>query len=229
MDFFNQLTQIMPSSYTFNMLDIFTVLTITLLLSSIIAWTYNRTHSGISYSKSYVLNLVIMALVVACVMLIVGSNIARAFTLIGALSIVRFRNAIKDPMDVGYIFLSMAVGMACGTRFYSMAIVMTLFITSTIFLLTYIDFGSRDGGSDLLKILLSSNADLDKDIKPIIKKHVSSFHIMNISQVLENQREVNLSTTFRKESSRMNLINDLQELELIHKVELFHGESFVQI
>ncbi len=70
--------------------------------------------------------IVLLGLVVAIVMLIVGTDIARAFTLVGALSIVRFRNAIKETRDVGYIFYIMAVGIACGTRFYALGVFFTL-------------------------------------------------------------------------------------------------------
>ena len=84
-----------------------------------IGLVYRLTHRGISYSQSYVQTLVMMGMVVSLIMLVVGSNIARAFALVGALSIIRFRNAIKETRDVGFIFFAMAIGMATGTRFYT--------------------------------------------------------------------------------------------------------------
>ena len=106
------------------------VLTIVLsfVLTMMIAFVYRATHRGTSYSQSFVQTLIILSMVVGVVMLIIGSNIARAFTLVGALSIVRFRNAVKETRDVGFIFFAMAIGMACGTRFYLLAIVSTLVI-----------------------------------------------------------------------------------------------------
>ena len=83
-------------------------LSLSFVLSSIIGWVYKFTHWNVSYSQSYVQTLVIVGMVISLVMLVVGSNIARAFALVGALSVVRFRNAIKETRDVGFIFLVMA-------------------------------------------------------------------------------------------------------------------------
>ena len=98
--------------------DVTTALCLSFALSLVIAWIYRATHQGVSYSQQYVHTLVLMGTVVALIMLIIGSNVARAFALVGALSIIRFRNAVKETRDVGFIFLVMALGMAVGTRFY---------------------------------------------------------------------------------------------------------------
>ena len=68
-----------------------------------------------------------MSVTVAFIMLIIGSNLARAFSLVGALSIVRYRNAVKDTQDISYIFMALAIGMAAGTKLYLYAIIFTLF------------------------------------------------------------------------------------------------------
>ena len=97
-----------------------------------IGWVYRATHRNISYSQSYVQTLVILGMLISLIMLVVGSNIARAFALVGALSVVRFRNAIKETRDVGFIFLVMGVGMACGTRFYLLAVAAAVAISLVI-------------------------------------------------------------------------------------------------
>ena len=102
------------------------------MLSAVIGWVYRATHRNVSYSQSYVQTLVILGMLISLIMLVVGSNIARAFALVGALSVVRFRNAIKETRDVGFIFLVMGVGMAVGTRFYLLAIVATVAICLVI-------------------------------------------------------------------------------------------------
>ena len=76
-----------------------------------------------------------MGMIVSLIMLVVGSNIARAFALVGALSIIRFRNAIKETRDVGFIFFAMAIGMAIGTRFYSLAVVATVAISAAMLIM----------------------------------------------------------------------------------------------
>ena len=83
-----------------------------------------------------------MGMVVSIIMLIVGANIARAFSLVGALSIIRFRNAIKETRDVGFVFFAMAIGMATGTKFYLLAIVAAVIISLVILLLTELVYSS---------------------------------------------------------------------------------------
>ncbi|MFD6951298.1 hypothetical protein A6A08_22815 [Nocardiopsis sp. TSRI0078] len=122
-------------SGTFSVMDVVLSLVLALVTSLAVAWTYRATHRNISYSQSYVHTLIILGMLIALIMLVVGSNIARAFALVGALSVVRFRNAIKETRDVGFIFLVMAVGMACGTRFYTLAVIATLVICAVILLM----------------------------------------------------------------------------------------------
>jgi len=110
------------------------------VLTSFVALTYRICHRGVSYSSTFAHTLILMGLVVAIVMLIIGTNLARAFALVGALSIIRFRTAVKDPKDTGYMFLAMGVGMAVGTRFYSVALIMTVFISAVMYLLSRVQF-----------------------------------------------------------------------------------------
>ncbi|OUC07886.1 membrane protein, partial [Litorilinea aerophila] len=123
MDFTQLLQQLHDATEVFTVQDVVITVVLSFLLSLVIAWVYRETHRGATYVQSFVHTLILMSMVVGIVMLIIGSNIARAFTLVGALSIVRFRNAIKETRDVGFIFFAMAIGMACGTRFYLLAII----------------------------------------------------------------------------------------------------------
>ena len=107
-DLFSNLGQ---ATDVFTIGDIVFTIILSFLLSLVVAWTYKVTYKGVAYTQSFVHTLILMGMVVAIIMLVIGSNIARAFTLVGALSIVRFRNAIKDTRDVGFIFYTMGMGM----------------------------------------------------------------------------------------------------------------------
>ena len=117
MELINSIFNVEDLTSQFTVMDVVLVLILSFLLSAFLGWVYMTTHRGTSYTQSFVFSLVINGMVVALVMLIVGSNVARAFSLVGALSIVRFRNAVKETRDVGFIFFAMAIGMAVGTRF----------------------------------------------------------------------------------------------------------------
>ena len=76
-------------------------------LGFIISLIYKKTHKGLSYSQSFVLTNIFLAVIVAMVIMVIGNNLARAFALVGALSIIRFRTVVKDTKDTAYIFWSL--------------------------------------------------------------------------------------------------------------------------
>jgi uncharacterized membrane protein YhiD involved in acid resistance len=129
------------------------------LLSLVLAYVYRQTHRGISYSVSLVHTMIIMAVTTALIMEIIGSNIARAFSLVGALSIIRFRTAIKEPRDVGFLFGSMAVGMACGTGFFLLAAMFTAFLAPAVYFLYRFKIGAQPTSEMLLKLHLAEDKD----------------------------------------------------------------------
>ena len=122
--------------------ELILVLSLSSVLSMIVAWNYTRTHAGHSYSRSYVHTMVFVCVTISLIMVIIGSNIARAFALVGAMSIVRFRNPVKDSRDIAYLFICMAIGMAAGTKFYLFAVIFTVFICGLSFAMNYMGLGS---------------------------------------------------------------------------------------
>lgn len=111
-------------------------------LSLVITRVYRSTHAGPSFPQTFTVALVLMSVGVGFVMMVVGSSLARAFTLVGALSIIRYRTAVKDTRDTAFLFLAMVVGMACGVQLYLHAAVFT---AATSVLLLVLD-RSRIGG-----------------------------------------------------------------------------------
>ena len=136
----------------FSVLDVTLAMLLSFVLSAFIGWIYKITHRGASYTQSFVFTLVLNGMVVALVMMVVGSNIARAFSLVGALSIIRFRNAIKETRDVGFIFFPMAIGMAIGTKFYSLAVIAAIVISLIVLLMTRFDWYARQMASQILRV-----------------------------------------------------------------------------
>lgn len=146
-------------SGTFSVLDVVMALSLAFVCSLTVAWTYRASHRNISYSQSYVHTLIILGMLISLIMLVVGSNIARAFALVGALSVVRFRNAIKETRDVGFIFLVMALGMACGTRFYTLAAIATLVICAIILLMHRFNWFALNVQRQVVKVQVPTDGD----------------------------------------------------------------------
>ena len=97
-------------------------LTLSFILGVVVSLIYKRTHKGLSYSQSFMITNIFVSVIVCMVIMIIGNNLARAFALVGALSIIRFRTVVKDTKDTAYIFWALAVGMASGTGSYFLAL-----------------------------------------------------------------------------------------------------------
>lgn len=140
----------------FHVFDLFTGLVLCTLLTFGLVQTYRATHRGATYSVAFLQALFILTTCTALIMVVIGSNIARAFSLVGALSIVRFRTAIKDPRDVGFVFASLAVGMGCGTGFYAASIVFTIFLSGLLLLLGKLNVGAAKSNEAIVRVTVSS-------------------------------------------------------------------------
>jgi len=167
----------------FSIADVVLVLLLSFLLSAAIGWVYQTTHRGASYTQSFVQTLVLNGMVVALVMLIVGSNIARAFALVGSLSIIRFRNAVKETRDVGFIFFIMAVGMAVGTKFFSLAVIAAVVLSLVILIMTRFNWYARPVVSQILRVQVANDAAFDTLFDKVFIKYTSLSELISVDSV----------------------------------------------
>ncbi len=133
-----------PQSIVINLL-------IALAAGLIIGFIYKKTHKGLSYSQSFVITLVLMCITVSAVMMVIGSNLARAFALVGALTIVRFRTVVKDTKDTAFIFFALTEGIASGTGNYILAAYSTFFIGMVAMILSKTNYGSMHRSEFILR------------------------------------------------------------------------------
>lgn len=140
-----------------------------LILSLIICQIYRITFSGITYSHTFLLSLVMITMTVAVLISVIGGNLARAFSLVGALSIIRYRTAIKDARDTGFIFLSVATGMVIGAGYYLIAIGLVFFISIALVVLHKINFASEVIYRNVVKVSLAADKDSQEQENKIRK------------------------------------------------------------
>ena len=113
------------------------------LSGQVMAWVYIVTHSGLSYSRTYVNSLILIPITVSMVMTVLDNNLVTAFSLMAVFAIVRFRNIVRDTLDTVFILTLIVVGMAAGTQLYASAIIGTLLFATIMLYLRYTHFGSR--------------------------------------------------------------------------------------
>jgi len=150
--------QSLESAASFTYAEFALSIALAFALGLVVTLAYRATHSGVSYSRSFVLTMILMSVTVSFIMLIIGSNLARAFSLVGALSIIRYRNAVRESRDTAFIFLAMAVGMACGVRLYVEAAIFTALSTAIVLLLDRMRFGSAKREERLFRFAFPKGA-----------------------------------------------------------------------
>lgn len=112
-------------------------------MGHIMAWVYMLTHSGLSYSRSFVNALVVMPTIVAVVMNVLSNNLVTAFGMMAVFAIVRFRNILRDTLDTTYILTVLVIGMACGSQKFTTAVIGCAIMAIAMLYLWTTSFGSR--------------------------------------------------------------------------------------
>ena len=181
--FTESLWSIQDLTWTFSVMDLTIWMLLSFVLTAFLWWVYKKTHRGTSYTQSYVFTLVMMWMTVCVIMLIVWSNIARAFSLVWALSIIRFRNAMKETRDIGFMFAAMAIWMATWTKFYVLAVVFTLALALVIFIMNRFDWFKREATSQILKIQVKNTVDFDHMFDDVFVKYTNISDLISIDSV----------------------------------------------
>jgi uncharacterized membrane protein YhiD involved in acid resistance len=208
----------------FSVTDVVISLLLSFVLCAMIGWVYQITHRGTSYTQSYVHTLVLNGMIVAIVMLIIGSNIARAFALVGALSIIRFRNAVKETRDVGFIFFTMAIGMAIGTKFYLLAVIAAILISLVILVMTRFNWYARRVVNQILKIQLPNDAPFDTLFDNLFVQFTSSSELISVDSVHSGMlTELTYSIGIKKQNKIQEFLMEIRRINGNNRVTLIAG------
>ncbi len=149
-------------------------------LGGLISLTYMKTCSKSNYSRNFSLTMIIVPTVVAIIILLIGSNIARAFSLAGAFSIIRFRSAPGDPKDIAYVLFTMAAGLACGVGLYGYAVLFTAFLCLMMALLDLFKFGERKASQKLLKITIPEDLDYEGAFDEVFERFTTGHELKKV-------------------------------------------------
>ena len=140
------------------------------LVGLIIAFVYKKCFRGVLYSPSFALTLVMLTLITTPVVMCIKSDIALSMGMVGALSIVRFRTAVKDPMDTAYMFWALTMGILLGAQLYAIAIVVVLAIGCAMFGMTYIHFSHPNTYLLVLHYEEAAEYDIQQQLKRTVKE-----------------------------------------------------------
>jgi uncharacterized membrane protein YhiD involved in acid resistance len=207
----------------------FLSLLLAFVLGQLAAWIYIYTHAGISYSRSFVQSIVLLTIIVALAMMVIGNNIVVAFGLIGALTVIRFRNILKDTRDTAFVFFSLVVGMACGTGTYRLAIFGTLVFCLVLLYLHWSYFGSRHTGDGFVRFQIEIGKVGRNLLQSILNRYCRSTHLVSQRFQESGRGELAYRLTIRDPGRADELVDELQHLEGVSNVTFVLHEEQAEI
>lgn len=209
------------SSENVTVFNILEVMVISLILSMVIFLTYKITFSGVMYNRKFNISLVMLTLVTTMVMFVIGSDIALSLGMVGALSIVRFRTAIKDPRDTVYIFWSIGVGLSVGTGNYIVASIGSVFLLGVLSIFSF----SGIGKEDRYILIIRGNRDKEEEIMRCVFNSFKGSKL-RAKNSIGNSMEIIYQIKIKNNEDK-NIISNLYSIEGVNAVNIVaqNGET----
>ncbi|HIU02485.1 MAG TPA: DUF4956 domain-containing protein [Candidatus Onthocola gallistercoris] len=213
------LYSLMTESGTLSTEDIFLHILAAAVISIAIYISYWYTHSGTFYSKKFNVSLMTLTILTGTVMTVIGNNIALSLGMVGALSIVRFRTAIKDSRDTTYIFWAIIVGICCGVGDYLVASVGTAIVFIVLLIL------GRVRNENRILMIIRGNREKMLDIEKIVFEYFGSKALLKVknttTDIVELIYEMPRKTydaTYKKEQDIVTKLYSLKDMEYVNIV-----------
>lgn len=199
--------------------DLFISLGLGFVVGLVIALVYRKTYRGVLYSPSFTMTLVMLTLITTPVVMCIKSDIALSMGMVGALSIVRFRTAVKDPMDTAYMFWALTMGILLGAGLHLVALIVVLCISVLMFVMTFVKFTAPNA----YLLVLHYDEYAEQSISAELRRSVKSFKLRSKTLTragAEMTYEVRLS-------ERHEVVTRMLDIEGVHDATLVACQSEV--
>lgn len=196
----------------------------------VLAWVYMMTHSGLSYSRSFVNALLVLPTLVCLVMMVLSNNLVTAFGMMAVFAIVRFRNILRDTLDTAYILTSIVIGMATGTQKYASSVIGCAIICGALVYLWYTSFGSRHRYDLIVNLHWSRSAKELDDLKRVLGRHSWKFNLAS-QRSHEGYEGTDLSyrLLLRDSNRSEDLVNEVKQVTGVSRVTSMMAEDESEI
>jgi uncharacterized membrane protein YhiD involved in acid resistance len=217
-----------PASLTLG--DLVLNLLIACICSLIQVGLYRLMYRGPGYSISFLNSLVMMSLLTALVIMVIGDSLARAFGLVGAMSIIRFRTAVKETLDIAHIFFALAIGMTAGVGLHGAALVGTVVVGAVYVLLVRFNVFMPSHEQYVVQVRYSPPAGYPDSAMPPysgeLERYCRKTKLINVKSLgLNGDVELAYYVTPRQPSEITGLLRDLKKVDGVKSVVLFHDEE----
>ena len=202
----------------FSITSVGLTLAVTAILGIYIYLVYRMISRKAFYSKSFNISLVAMAMITAAIILAIQSSVVISLGMVGALSIVRFRTAVKDPMDLVFLFWAISVGIICGAGLYGMALMLSLCVTIVILLLDYLPTSS----APMLLVLNARDEKVEDEVTNIVSKYARHFRVKS-RNLTKNGMDMVMELRIRK--NEVEMVRAINELSGVDAVSLLSHDG----
>lgn len=165
---------------SFTLVNALIVIGAAIILGFVISCAYMYTHKKEGYASGFTITLIMLPVIISIIILLVGNNVARAFSLAGAFSIIRFRSAPGDPKDISYVFFTLAVGLACGMGYVGYGVIVTLILCLVMIILDKAKFAMPKTKSMMLKILVPEDLNYENVFDSILDEYTSKWVLESV-------------------------------------------------
>jgi hypothetical protein len=184
---------------------------ISLLFGLVISLCYLKTNRNMSSPHSFAVTLVMLPVILTIIIMFVGNDIARAFSLAGTMSIIRFRSAPGEPKDIGFIFFALASGLSCGVGMYLYGAVFTAFLSAAMIVLDKIRYGQRKNIPQTLKITIPEDLNYRDAFSDILDTYTQKYFLHRVKTTdLGSLFEVNYQVVLNSDTSEKEFLDALR-------------------
>jgi len=196
---------------TISLGDAILTIIVSFILGALISFTYMKTSTKGGYSQNFALTLVIIPTVIAIIVFLVGSNVARAFSLAGALSIIRFRSAPGDSKDISYVLFTTSAGLAVGTGLFGYGILFTGSLCLLMYVLKLVNFGANKTSKNLLKITIPEDLDYEGVFDDLFLQYTIGHELLKVKTTdLGSLFQLVYTVVLNNETSQKEFIDKLR-------------------
>lgn len=192
----------------------------------IVSVVYRTSGKGPNYSINYLNSLIILSMITCVIIMIIGNNLARAFGLVGAMSIIRFRTAVKDILDIVFIFFALAVGMAAGVNLHFVSIGSAVIISFVFIMLTRLNVIYPKRKEILVQFSYESDGSDDKPYINLFNKYCKTFELINVKSIGEYELlEISYYVHLKNKDNTELFIRELKSIPGINYANLLFDEE----
>lgn len=191
--------------------DALIAMVLSLIFGLIISLSYLKTNKGLISPHGFAVTLAILPVIMAVIILFVGNDVARAFSLAGTASIIRFRSAPGEPKDIGFIFFALAAGLSCGVGLYAAGGIFTVFLSATVLVLEKVRFGQKKNLPQTLKITIPEDLNYKDAFTDILESNTEQYDLKRVKTTeLGSLFEVNYQVVLNKDTDEKSFLDELR-------------------